>query len=60
MSDPAEVARQLANLSPRAARAVAAAARADTDEEREAALADMDETDEPLNRGLLMKFLSNE
>ncbi|MCP5028391.1 MAG: hypothetical protein GY929_19110, partial [Actinomycetia bacterium] len=59
-SDPAEVARQLANLSPRAARAVAAAARADTDEEREAALADMDESDEPLNRGLLMKFLSNE
>ena len=59
-SDPAEVARQLANLSPRAARAVAAAARADTDEEREAALADVDEADEPLNRGLLMKFLSNE
>ncbi|MCP4086783.1 MAG: DUF4388 domain-containing protein [Actinomycetia bacterium] len=59
-SDPAEVARQLANLSPRAARAVAAAARAGTDEEREAVLADMDDADEPLNRGLLMKFLSNE
>jgi hypothetical protein len=61
--DPAEadeVARQLAALSPKAARAVAAAARAETDEEREAALAEVTgEDDEPINRGLLLKFLSS-
>jgi hypothetical protein len=61
--DPAEadeVARQLAALSPKAARAVAAAARAETDEEREAALAQVTgEDDEPINRGLLLKFLSS-
>jgi hypothetical protein len=55
-----EVARQLATLSPKAARAVAAAARAETDEEREAALAEVaGETEEPINRGLLLKFLSS-
>jgi len=55
-----EVARQLASLSPKAARAVAAAARAETDEEREAALAQVTgEDDEPINRGLLLKFLSS-
>lgn len=58
--DAAEVARQLANLSPKAARAVAAAARATTAEEREAALAEVtSEGDEPINRGLLLKFLSS-
>lgn len=57
--DAEEVARQLANLSPRAAKAVKAAAQATTDEEREAALADVDDDDEPLNRGLLLKFLSS-
>jgi len=58
--DAAEVARQLANLSPKAARAVAAAARASTVEEREAALAEVtSEGDEPINRGLLLKFLSS-
>lgn len=58
--DAAEVARQLANLSPKAARAVAAAARATTVEEREAALAEVTaEGDEPINRGLLLKFLSS-
>ena len=58
--DAAEVARQLANLSPKAARAVAAAARATTVEEREAALAEVtSEGDEPINRGLLLKFLSS-
>ena len=58
--DADEVARQLASLSPRAARAVAAAAKADTMEEREAALADVTgEDDEPINRGLLLKFLSS-
>ena len=63
MPDPSEadeVARQLASLSPKAARAVAAAARAETDEEREAALAEVTgEDDEPINRGLLLKFLSS-
>lgn len=55
-----EVARQLASLSPKAARAVAAAARAETDEEREAALAEVTgDGDEPINRGLLLKFLSS-
>jgi Domain of unknown function (DUF4388) len=55
-----EVAKQLASLSPRAARAVAAAARAETDEERDAALAEAsDEDEEPINRGLLLKFLSS-
>lgn len=54
----AEVARQLANLSPKAAKAVAAAARATSEEEREAALAEADEeSDEPINKGLLLKFL---
>lgn len=58
--DAAEVARQLANLSPKAARAVAAAARATTAEEREAALAEVTaDGDEPINRGLLLKFLSS-
>lgn len=55
-----EVARQLAALSPKAARAVAAAAKAETPEEREAALANVTgEGDEPINRGLLLKFLSS-
>jgi hypothetical protein len=54
-----EVARQLAALSPQAARAVAAAAQASTDEEREAALAEVNDEDEPINRGLLLKFLSS-
>lgn len=55
-----EVARQLAALSPKAARAVAAAAKAETIEEREAALAELTtDEDEPINRGLLLKFLSS-
>ena len=57
--DEADLARQLATLSPRAAEAVRAAAVADTDEEREAALSEVDGEDEPLNRGLLLKFLSS-
>ena len=57
-SEAAELARQLANLSPRAARAVAAAARAETEEERDAALSEVD-PDEPVNRGLLLRFLSS-
>lgn len=54
-----EIARQLATLSPRAAQAIRAAAAADTDEERDAALDEADSDDQPLNRGLLLKFLSS-
>jgi hypothetical protein len=54
-----EVARQLAKLSPRAAQAVAAAAAAETEAERDAALEMLDETDEQVNRGLLLKFLGS-
>lgn len=59
-ADDEELARQLATLSPRAAEAVRVAAEASTDEERDAALADAtDGEDEPLDRGLLLKFLSS-
>jgi hypothetical protein len=58
--DDEELAKQLATLSPRAASAIRAAAEAETDEEREAALdAVDDDEDQPLNRGLLLKFLSS-
>lgn len=60
-TDPAaaaEIARQLVNLSPKTAKAVAAAAKAKTVEEREAALAEVDESDE-VNRELLIKFLGS-
>jgi hypothetical protein len=57
--DAAEIARQLANLSPKAAKAVAAAAKATTQEEREAALAEVDESEDPINRDLLLKFLGS-
>jgi hypothetical protein len=50
---------QLASLSPKAARAVAAASKAATTEERDAALAEAGDDDEPINRGLLLKFLSS-
>ena len=52
--DAAEIARQLANLSPKAAKAVAAAAKATTEEERMAALADVDENEDGFNRDLLL------
>lgn len=58
-SDAAEIARQLANLSPKAAKAVAAAAKATTTEEREAALAEVDDDEDPINRELLIKFLGS-
>jgi hypothetical protein len=58
-TDAAEIARQLANLSPKAAKAVAAAAKATTQEEREAALAEVDESEDPINRELLLKFLGS-
>jgi hypothetical protein len=58
--EAAEMARQLANLSPRAQQAVAAAAAADTDEEREEAIAQAeDASGEPINRNLLLKYLSS-
>jgi hypothetical protein len=57
--DPAGMARQLANLSPKAARAVAAAAKATTDVERNAALAAVEAEDDSVNRGLLLKFLGS-
>jgi len=59
VDDAAEIARQLANLSPRAAKAVAAAAKATTDEERDAALAAVEAEDGTVNRGLLLKFLGS-
>lgn len=58
-TDAAEIARQLANLSPKAARAVAAAAKATTPEERELALADVDDEEEAINRDLLIRFLGS-
>jgi len=58
-TDAAEIARQLANLSPKAAKAVAAAAKATTVEEREAALAEVDDQEDPINRELLIKFLGS-
>lgn len=57
--NPAEMARQLANLSPKAAKAVAAAAKATTEAEREAALAAVEAEDGSVNRGLLLKFLGS-
>lgn len=58
-SDATEIARQLANLSPKAAKAVAAAAKASTVEEREALLAEVDDEEDPINRDLLIKFLGS-
>jgi DNA-binding MarR family transcriptional regulator len=59
-ADADEVARQLAALSPKAARAVAAAAHAATDEERDAALAEVQsEGGDQINRGMLLRFLSS-
>ena len=55
------LASELADLGTEAADAVAAAARAATPEERAAALKGVltDEHGEPINRGLLLKFLSS-
>jgi hypothetical protein len=57
--DDAEVAKQLASLSPRAASAIRAAAEADPDEGGEADAGESEGGDQPLNRGLLLKFLSS-
>jgi hypothetical protein len=53
---PAQIARQLANLSP-GGQGVAAAA-SHTQEERGRA-AEVDETEDPINRELLLKFLGS-
>lgn len=59
-AEDAELARQLAMLSPRAADAVRAAAEAETDEERDAAIDEATrDGDGTINRGLLLKFLSS-
>lgn len=59
-SEGDELARQLASLPPEAHEAILAAADADTDEEREAVLAAAVEREGgPINRGLLLKFLSS-
>jgi len=51
---------ELGELTPKAARAIAAAAQAQTEAERDAALAEaVDEDDEPIDRGLLLRFLSS-
>ena len=55
--DAAEFARRLAELPPRAAKAVAAAARADSVEEREAALAELDGTGEEVDHEALLQLL---
>lgn len=52
----AEFARHLANLSPRAAKAVAAAAQAESPEERDRVLAEVEAT-EDLDHDLLLRFL---
>jgi len=60
--DDDDVTRQLAMLSPRAAEAVATAAATGSDEDRHAALRAIDDEgddDEPVNRGLLLKFLGS-
>lgn len=57
--DAAGFARRLAELSPRAARAVAAAAKATDERTREAALAELEETDDVIDRDQLMRFLGS-
>jgi hypothetical protein len=55
--DAAEFARRLAELPPRAAKAVAAAARATNADEREAALAELDGTGEEVDHEVLLQLL---
>lgn len=56
-ADAAEMARQLANLTPEAAKAVAAAAKATSADERRRHLDDVVALDGSINRDLLEKFL---
>ncbi len=53
----AEFARHLASLSPKAAQAVAAAARAESPEKRGRALAEVAARDENIDHDLLLRFL---
>lgn len=55
--DAAEFARRLAELPPRAAKAVAAAARATNADERQAALAELDGTGEEVDHEVLLQLL---
>lgn len=60
LQDSNQLARQLANLSPRAAAAVAAVAESTGNAEGEEAFGPViDDGDDSINRGLLLKFLSN-
>jgi hypothetical protein len=60
IDDEPEPMLELPNLTPQAARAIAAAAQAHTDAERDAALAmATGPDDEPLDRDLLLRFLSS-
>jgi len=60
MNDEPDPSLELPNLTPQAARAIAAAAQAHTDAERDAALAmATGPDDEPLDRDLLLRFLSS-
>ncbi len=60
MNDEPDPLLELPNLTPQAARAIAAAAQAHTDAERDAALAmATGPDDEPLDRDLLLRFLSS-
>jgi hypothetical protein len=56
-ADAADFALRLAELSPRAAKAVAAAARATTAQDRDAALADLDGTGEEVDHEVLLQLL---
>ena len=56
-SETNDMARQLASLSPAAARAVANAAKAETPEARDAALAEVEAEDTSVDRSLLLRFL---
>lgn len=58
-SDAAEMARQLADLSPEAAKAVAAAAKATSDADLQRALDEVVALDSSINRDLLVKFLGS-
>ena len=55
--DAADFARRLAELPPHAAKAVAAAARATTVEERQAALSELDGTGEEIDHDMLLALL---
>jgi hypothetical protein len=58
--EPGDVSVELGPLTPRAARAIAAAAQASNEAEREAAIQQaIEANDQPLDRGVLLRFLSS-